>query len=143
MVPAHFIRLDQMPVNQNGKIDKHQLQHYQLPEKQMLPAAATNATQATLVNVWSKVLGIQQVSIHDSFFDLGGTSLDMVRVNDELSKLYPTENLLIQMFKYPTISALAAFLDGQSANGVQPETNAAKSEDVRKNRMRQREKRRQ
>ncbi|HYC30121.1 MAG TPA: acyl carrier protein, partial [Chitinophagaceae bacterium] len=102
---------------------------------------ATTATQSTLVNIWCKVLGLEHISIADSFFDLGGTSLDMVRVNDELSKLYPTENLLIQMFKYPTISALAAFLDG-GTNGTNTITTVATNEDVRKNRMRQREKRR-
>jgi amino acid adenylation domain-containing protein/non-ribosomal peptide synthase protein (TIGR01720 family) len=143
MVPAHFGQLEKMPVNQNGKIDKYALQDLcAAHDKQPVSVEATNATQLALVKIWSKVLGIERVSITDSFFDLGGTSLDMIRVNDELARLYKTDNLLIQMFKYPTISALAAFLDGHTEAARATPIPAPKTENIKNNRLRQREKRR-
>jgi acyl carrier protein len=56
------------------------------------------------------VLQIEKVGIYDNFFDLGGHSLLMVRVNRRLREEFDREVSMIDLFRYPTVSALAEFL---------------------------------
>ncbi|MEM7453213.1 MAG: amino acid adenylation domain-containing protein [Planctomycetota bacterium] len=80
MVPQHFVELETMPQTNNGKID-----YKALPVPQTEPAAdqvkvAESAAERFLVGVWSDVLELDEVSIDDNFFDIGGHSLLVMQV---------------------------------------------------------------
>jgi amino acid adenylation domain-containing protein len=117
MVPAAFVRLDEFPRNPSGKIDRDALP---LPETVDYANAgeseeeARTETEKTIAAVWREVLGLGSLSVNSNFFDLGGHSLLLVRVNNELRKLFGQEIPITNMFKYPTIKSLAASLDGSS-----------------------------
>lgn len=66
--------------------------------------------EETLTNIWAQVLGIERVGIHDNFFDLGGHSFLMVQVHSKSRNLFERDLSLIELFKYPTINALAGYL---------------------------------
>jgi len=76
MVPAAYVRLEQLPLNLNGKIDRRALP---APEAQAYAQRTYEAPQgpveAALAVIWAEVLGLPQVGRHDNFFDLGGHSL--------------------------------------------------------------------
>src|SRR5207248_10153580 len=63
-----------------------------------------------IAEIWQDVLQVERVGLDDNFFDLGGHSILMVRVHSKLRELLHSDITLVDMFKYPTISALAGYL---------------------------------
>ncbi|ERT10386.1 non-ribosomal peptide synthetase, partial [Photorhabdus temperata] len=119
MVPAAFVRLDTFPLTPNGKLDRRALpapgedafarQVYEAPQGE---------TETTLAAIWGELLGIEQVSRHDSFFALGGHSLLAVRMIDRLRNA----GLMLavrDLFQSPVLSAFAQTA-GQSSAVVVP-----------------------
>jgi len=66
--------------------------------------------ETAIAALWQSVLNLEQVGLHDNFFDLGGHSLLMVRVHGQIQKQFAIEIPLVELFRYPTVSLLAAHL---------------------------------
>jgi amino acid adenylation domain-containing protein/non-ribosomal peptide synthase protein (TIGR01720 family) len=107
MLPSSFVLLDQLPLTANGKIDRRAL-----PVPERAAAAARLAPPRTeaehvLARIWSELLGMEQVGIHDNFFALGGDSIlsmqVIARAAQEGWQLTPR-----QLFQHQTIAELAA-----------------------------------
>ncbi len=106
MVPSAFVITDALPQTPNQKIDRNALAA--LP----VPAAAAPSTanlEETVARIF-KEAGIEAMSPHDNFFDVGANSMTMAQVALELQKTLHREILLTDLFKYPTLSALTAHL---------------------------------
>jgi amino acid adenylation domain-containing protein len=107
MVPSAFVRLDAFPLTPNGKVDRKALPAPEAarPELGQAYAVPKNPLQELLAGVVASVLGLEKVGIHDSFFDLGGASLQAVQVvercNEQGVPLSPE-----MMFQYPTVAEL-------------------------------------
>ncbi|MBR2564034.1 MAG: amino acid adenylation domain-containing protein, partial [Paenibacillus sp.] len=121
MVPSRIMRLDQMPLTPNGKIDRKALP---VPEGSIrteteYTAPRTPAEQA-LVSVWQSVLGVQQVGTKDNFFALGGDSIKALQVS---SRLLQTGYKLVMkdLFHYPTIATLSLQLQTVERTASQAE----------------------
>lgn len=81
MVPSTFVFLEQLPVTPNGKIDREALPApMDSDDDRASYVAPRTSIEVTLADVWSEVLGIDHIGTEDDFFDLGGTSLDLVRM---------------------------------------------------------------
>ncbi|BCJ74463.1 hypothetical protein CS0771_40070 [Catellatospora sp. IY07-71] len=78
------------------------------------------ATERAVAAVWCEVLGRDAVGVTDNFFDSGGGSLAMATVQQRLNRLLGRELRVVDLFRYPTVRALAAHLDGagQGADGT-------------------------
>ncbi|MED1666477.1 non-ribosomal peptide synthetase [Brevibacillus laterosporus] len=107
MIPSYFVELQELPLTPNGKVDKKALPK---PEKQMHRGqdyvAPTNLVQSILSQIWSDVLGNENIGIHDNFFELGGDSIKAIQISARLNK----HNLKVKMrelFKNPTIAELS------------------------------------
>src|SRR6185295_506115 len=109
MLPSAFVLLDAMPVTANGKLDRKALPApgSLRPALKSDFAAPRNATEALLAELWSQLLGVEQVGIHDNFFELGGDSIVSIQViaRAAQSGLRLTAR---QMFQLQTIAELAA-----------------------------------
>ncbi|MCP4215914.1 MAG: amino acid adenylation domain-containing protein, partial [bacterium] len=111
MIPAYFVRLEKMPLNANGKINRNALPD---PGKSGLTtdsqyAAPVNAVEGKLVEIWQDVLGSSRIGINDNFFEIGGDSIRTIQVASRMSK----EGYRLRMkdiFQNPTIAKLAAVL---------------------------------
>jgi acyl carrier protein len=122
MVPRHFEFLDRLPLNSSGKVDARSL-----PEpKQDRPAtrayvAPSTALERILVDIWSRVLEVDQVGTHDNFFDLGGSSLSSLRIIALLNEAgleVRDERIKPELlFEYPTVAQFAAFWESTAAVG--------------------------
>lgn len=112
MVPAYFIRLDEMPLTANGKINRKALpepEGFIEGEKQDLPE---NENQRRILEVWKNVLGRENIGINDDFFESGGHSLQAIKLEVEMEKSgMPIDYLDIN--KYRTIKELALFVEGK------------------------------
>ncbi|TVX94714.1 non-ribosomal peptide synthetase, partial [Paenibacillus agilis] len=121
MVPSRIMRLDQMPLTPNGKIDRKALP---VPEGSIRAEAAYTAprtpAEQALASVWQSVLGVEQVGTMDNFFALGGDSIKALQVS---SRLLQTGYKLVMkdLFHYPTISALSLQLQTAERTASQAE----------------------
>ena len=109
MVPSSYTVMEAFPLTPNGKVDRKALP---APDVQAGTARAGYVPPGTenerlVASIWSEVLGVEKVGLHDSFFDLGGHSLLIVRVHSRLEKQVPNPPSLVDLFQYPTVAALA------------------------------------
>lgn len=82
MIPAHFVQLDSLPLTANGKLDRQalpELEHKRPASDQPFVAPRAPA-EIILAQIWSDILGVDQIGIHDNFFQLGGDSILTIQV---------------------------------------------------------------
>jgi amino acid adenylation domain-containing protein len=115
MVPSAFVVLDALPLTPSGKVDRKALP---APEGTRESAVATayvdprSELERTIAAVWRDVLKLERVGADDNFFDLGGHSLLAAQVHARLGEILGRELALVDLFRYPTVASLAAFLGG-------------------------------
>ncbi|WP_341888587.1 amino acid adenylation domain-containing protein [Variovorax sp. YR752] len=110
MVPSALMVLDSFPLGANGKVDRR-----------ALPAPAAAGTQGyeaprgdvaqTLAAIWAELLKVEQVGLHDNFFDLGGNSLLVIRMHRLVEDRLQPGLAVVDLFKYPTVGALARHIE--------------------------------
>jgi len=114
MIPSAFVILDTLPLTPNGKLDRKALPAPaavpQAPDAAYTPPAGE--MEEIIAEVWRDVLGTPQVGTRDNFFDLGGHSLLAVQVHTRLRLRLARDVAITDLFRFPTINALAAHLGG-------------------------------
>ncbi|MFD6549091.1 amino acid adenylation domain-containing protein [Streptomyces sp. NPDC058398] len=109
MVPGIVMILDELPLTANKKIDRNRL-----PEPVVSSDAGfeqpRDATEIVLARMWTEILGISQVGIHDNFFDVGGHSLLAVRLSAAVRAEWDVEIPISDMLRQGTIAELAAIV---------------------------------
>ncbi|KRP98381.1 peptide synthetase [Pseudomonas lactis] len=108
LVPVAYMRLDQLPLTANGKLDRKALPE---PDQCALLSREYQAPQGdvetTLARLWAEVLQVEQVSRHDHFFELGGHSLLAVSLIERMRQAGLSADVRV-LFSQPTLAALAA-----------------------------------
>ena len=111
MTPAAFIVLDSLPLTPNGKVDRQALPEPEgLRQEDASYIPPHTEMEQLVASVWISALQVDQVGIHDNFFDLGGHSLLLIRIHDELRSLTRRNIAIVSLFDYPTVHTLAGFL---------------------------------
>ncbi len=114
MIPAYFTKLDELPLDSNGKINRKVLpKPAGLMEIGTQYVAPRNEIEEKLVEVWQNILNVDHVGIKDSFFALGGNSLSIIKVNEEINKILDHEIKLMDLFKYHTIEMFMDYYESQ------------------------------
>jgi amino acid adenylation domain-containing protein len=115
MIPKAFVVLDFLPLTANGKVDIYALTALNTPSYSRDEAfiAPRTPTESTLAKILTEILNIEDVSIHDNFFDLGGNSLLAVRWLQQINKQFDSELPLSTLFLNPTIESLATSLSSK------------------------------
>ncbi|MGB3203984.1 MAG: amino acid adenylation domain-containing protein [Crinalium sp.] len=117
MIPSAFVMLDKLPLTANGKLDRRQLptpQNFNHNLNDQNFVYPRTATEVTLAKIWTEILNVERVSIHDNFFDLGGNSLLAIRLLNQIQAQFQRELPLSTLFLNPTISEIAANLSSNS-----------------------------
>jgi amino acid adenylation domain-containing protein len=112
MVPAALVYLESFPLTSRGKVDRKSLP---IPEIHLAGdnyTAPENPVQEYLVELWSDLLRIKNVGIHDSFFDLGGHSLLATQAISRIRQEYEIEIPLGSLFESPTPAGLGKIILG-------------------------------
>ncbi|MCP4568731.1 MAG: non-ribosomal peptide synthetase, partial [FCB group bacterium] len=112
MVPSVFVRLDELPLLPNGKVDRQALPAPEGTAETAGYVAPRNPAEEVLAGIWSDVLGVDRVGIHDDFFALGGHSLVAARVLARVRRAFGREPALSALFDAPTVADLATRIAG-------------------------------
>lgn len=120
MIPSYFIKIDQIPLTPNGKIDKKALPE---PSLNALVSseyvAPENETEERLAEIWQKILGVERVGTGDNFFEIGGNSILLIQMHTQIEKQYPGKLTITDLFAFPTIGKLAGDLERKTEVPVQ------------------------
>jgi len=122
MIPSLFIQMDALPRTATGKLARHELPKptNDRPELDTPYKSPHGELQLQIASVWQKVLGLEQVGINDSFFELGGDSLLALQMTLEVEKA--TSRTISQaFFKEPTIASLATLLEANISSSTNNE----------------------
>ncbi|WP_199322108.1 non-ribosomal peptide synthetase [Leptolyngbya sp. FACHB-321] len=120
MVPDRFVLLRSMPLNANGKIDRRALPtpEYDRSEAEVALAPPQTLIEQQLAALWSKLLGIEQVSIQDNFFESGGNSLLAAQLIAAIRETFQVKLPVRCIFEQPTIAGLAQLIETVDRNGL-------------------------
>jgi len=127
MVPAIYVFLDAMPLTPNGKVDRRALPKPEAPPPDRAGSLAPRtAAERAIAAIWQDVLRVDNVGLHDNFFDSGGHSLLLMQVQSRLRQSLKKDLPITDLFRYPTVSALGRHLmDGAGGEEAPPAENAA------------------
>ena len=109
MIPSYMVQIEKIPINKNGKLDKKAL-----PEIEILTLnkyiAPKNKTEEIICNIYAEILGMEKVSITDSFFEIGGHSLRAVKVINRIEKEIGVRLPVKELFTSPTAEGMAKII---------------------------------
>jgi acyl-coenzyme A synthetase/AMP-(fatty) acid ligase/acyl carrier protein len=126
MIPQHFAVLDAIPLSPNGKADRRALPEPKIDRMDDTSyVAPRNKTEEKIASIWRDLLKIDRVGVNDSFFDLGGHSLLLVRMHRRLKADFGSRLSIVELFQYPTVAALASHMNHESDNGISLEKTRA------------------
>jgi acyl carrier protein len=112
MVPSVFLMMDAFPLTSNGKVDRKALPDIDgaRPDLDSTYVPPQTELERKIARIWQEVLSIEKVGLNDNFFDLGGHSLLMFKAHTRLQDTFSRDFSMVELFRYPTISALANYL---------------------------------
>lgn len=112
MVPSLWMELDALPLSSNGKINRQALAGMDISvESSHDFVAPETVIEQLLAKIWMDLLRLEQVGIHDNFFEIGGHSLMAMRVVSAIRQELQKEIKVREIFNYPTIGGLAQYLE--------------------------------
>ena len=123
MVPSTFVVMDALPLTPNGKTDRNALPHPSTVQSRRVdslqtPAAQPDDFESTVARIWCDVLNVPSVGLRENFFDLGGHSMLIVHVLNQLRAHTDKEIAMSDMFRHPTVQALADFIRAPARPGT-------------------------
>jgi len=122
MIPSAFVAMERLPLLPNDKVDRKNLPAPADVESARPPRAeARSATERTIAAVWAEVLALPRVEVDDNFFEVGGHSLLLARMQEKLTAALGRPVSVLDLFQYPTVAALAAHLDPRPGEAEAPD----------------------
>jgi amino acid adenylation domain-containing protein len=129
MVPGVFMLMEALPLTPNGKLDRRRLPKPSEATEERARAhdAPRNDVEKMLKEIWGQILGLEQIGIHDNFFDLGGHSLLATQVVAKVRSLYGLDVGLQRIFEMPTIAQLSEEIENAKAGSASRRTTRIKA----------------
>lgn len=127
-LPAHevphvvFVHA-QLPLNSSGKFDRSALLEHAFARGKNVAAAMTGVSdaQATLLSIWENILGLRPPGLDSNFFEIGGTSIMLAQVEDQIERQFQVRLSVLDLFEYNSIRKLADRLAGVMEEKNRPE----------------------
>ncbi|MDS1113878.1 amino acid adenylation domain-containing protein [Gordonia westfalica] len=114
MRPGTWARLESMPLNTSGKVDRRSLPEPEFGAVEFV--APETPDEATVAGLFADLLGIEQASVTDSFFDLGGSSLSAARIAARVSDELGVEVTVRDVFDAPSVRELLSAIRGRGSS---------------------------
>jgi len=112
MIPSYFVEIETLPLTPNGKLDRKLLPPPEplRPRLEVTFVAPQTSLEKTISAVWQEILHLEKVGIDDNFFDLGGTSFDILKIISHLHEVLHMDIPVVSIFRHPTIRLLSEYL---------------------------------
>src|SRR5690606_5869333 len=116
MSPSAYVQLDRLPLSPNGKVDRKALPAPSAATTESPEAADAlmTPTQREVAKLWREVLRVDRVGLHQNFFDLGGHSLLLVKLQAALNASFSQAVTIVELFQRTTVAAQAERFAGPS-----------------------------
>ncbi|KUI97880.1 non-ribosomal peptide synthetase [Vibrio sp. MEBiC08052] len=128
MIPQQFYLTDEIPLTVNNKVDMKRLHDI---STQLLPTVrnkiAESETEVTILSIWQKILGLDEIDLESDFFTMGGNSSSILKVYQQLNQHYPSQLLVTDLFKYRNIRSLSRFLSDKTTTAPDKKTDSQKT----------------
>ena len=118
MVPNHFVSIGELPLTPNGKVDRKALPAPSARTITPFTDEIMTPEQEKVAAIWREVLNVERVSLLGNFFDVGGHSLLLVRLQAALQNAFGRSLPLLELFQHTTVAAQAARLGGMTAGSA-------------------------
>ncbi|MBD3919132.1 amino acid adenylation domain-containing protein [Paenibacillus sp. PR3] len=120
MIPAYYTHLDAIPLTVNGKADRKALNQFaETYESNREYISPQSDIEVMLAEIWGELLHQERVGTQDNFFDIGGNSLLLLQMHAKLQARLSHPLKVTDLFAYPTIQGLAAFLHSETVAAKQ------------------------
>ena len=113
MVPSAFVTLGRFPLTPNGKLDRKAFPVPEFKSSMIEFSPPKTSTEIALAKIWCDILGLETVGIRDSFFEIGGHSLLVIRLASRIKSDLNFDLPVRAIFQHPTIERLAPIISGQ------------------------------
>jgi acyl-CoA synthetase (AMP-forming)/AMP-acid ligase II/NAD(P)-dependent dehydrogenase (short-subunit alcohol dehydrogenase family)/acyl carrier protein len=117
-IPLEIVRVHSIPRGPDGTVDMESL--VRKPDEANGPVSGRekprSGAEREIACIWKDILQIEEIGIHDNFFDLGGNSLLIVKLSGRIREEFSRDVSMTDLFRYPTIQSLAVFLSGEGAD---------------------------
>lgn len=129
MIPSFFIRVNNMPQTENGKLDKKSLPNpYQVINAEEYFEEEVGEIEVKLANIWKSVLGINSIGKNDNFFTIGGDSIKAINIITLINKTFGTNIQLFSLYKNHTIKQMGDYLNENMSSLTDEDIVRAKAE---------------
>lgn len=113
MIPAYFFKIDKIPLNKNGKIDRKALiQSGSKLKNNCAYVAPTSREEEILLDIWSETLGHEKIGVQDNFFELGGHSLKALQIIEKAKDL-GIDITMKDIFRFRTVHSILKNAGGE------------------------------
>lgn len=133
MIPSYITYVTEIHLNSNGKVDREKLPDPLLAKQKTSYVAPKNKTEAEILKIWEKVLGIKDISVNDVIFELGGDSLDIIAISTAIYKKYNVTLPATDIRDVNTISKMAQYIDNDTLHSPLLDGNLCLLKKGRKN----------
>jgi amino acid adenylation domain-containing protein len=138
LLPAAFVPVDNLPLTPSGKVDRRALpEPAETRPDDVAYAEPQSALERTIAEIYRDLLRVGRVGLHDNFFDLGGHSLLIVRAHQKLKEALGKEIAVLDLFRFPTVAALARHLGGEETGSLQKVQGLAEQQRAAQQRQKQ------
>ena len=110
MVPSNFVFLDNLPLTPVGKLDRKRLPLTGKKKHKSIIIVPANKYEKRLLSLWKELLKIENISIYDNFFDIGGNSLLAIKMTNQIVRDFTFEIDTTSIMEYSNIKELSAFM---------------------------------
>ena len=115
MIPSEYVKLESIPLTENGKRDIDEIRKLIKGSKNASSEISTeqkylNLEQLQVLQIWRKILGNKEIGIHDNFFDVGGNSLQAVQLINEMMEALGRPVEIGSLFDHPTVDEFIKYL---------------------------------
>jgi amino acid adenylation domain-containing protein len=131
MIPSLLMKVEEFPLTGNGKLDRNSLPTPSAarPDLDTKFVAPETPVERLVAKIWTELLSLDQVGVHDNFLDLGGHSLTATRLVSQIIKHFQLEIPLQFLFQSPTVAEMAAVItEHQARNPAQQQVESVLAE---------------
>jgi amino acid adenylation domain-containing protein len=111
MIPSLFVAVQRIPLSPNGKVNRHKLPSPSEYWETKQYIAPRSEIESEIADIWQTVLKIEQISVVDNFFDVGGHSLLAVQIVTRVKEHYSIEFSMRRLLEIATIEGMASYVE--------------------------------